>query len=393
MGSISSALEITEPSGLLNQVTSNSSWVVPTIEQLTFIMSLWCLRLVDTVGLINISSDNIATDLSHQMGTIYYPPLVPTSKDVDLSFLAPFMMNSFNVSMGYISSIPSTTQNLSTCGHSSIFTGGEVWYNGSDNQTLSIIFVNIVILNFLWINATMIIMGGTLSAIDNYTEFALNRTSWHNVMSAGNQWAEDTANIICNTTLPPFVGNCPLGSSLFDFATQLLGNSFYPDDAFWSTVLNMAIGAYSSAMFSSGTVVHRTPNSTSGRWITVPVTWYGVQFTLIYGTYILLLNIVASLVMLVIVVRLRLANHLGPDFINSTRLLLDPLKKPELFNASPQTTVDALSDPYMLVGNNTFMLVKLRSKPERKIWFERFAWRRRNRTTTKFCDDATSEET
>ena len=239
----------------------------------------------------------------------------------------------------------------------------------------------------------MIIMGGTLSAIDNYTEFVLNGTSWHNMMSAGNQWAEDIVNIICNTTLPPFVGNCPLGSSLFDFATQLLGNSFYPDDAFWSTVLNMAIGAYNSAIFSSGTVVHRTPNSTSGRWITVPVTWYGVQLTLIYGTYILLLNIVASLVMLVIVVRLRLASHLGPDFINSTRLLLDPLKKPELFNASPQTTVDVLSDPYMLVGNNTFMLVEPRSKPERKICFERFAWRRRNRTTTKFCDDATSEET
>ena len=57
------------------------------------------------------------------------------------------------------------------------------------------------------------------------------------------------------------------------------------------------------------------------------------RLTSTYGIYILLVNIVVSLAMLVIVVRLRLASHLGPDLINSTRLLLGPLKKSELFSS------------------------------------------------------------
>ena len=57
------------------------------------------------------------------------------------------------------------------------------------------------------------------------------------------------------------------------------------------------------------------------------------RLTSTYGIYILLVNIVVSLAMLVIVVRLHLASHLGPDLINSTRLLLDPLKKSELFSS------------------------------------------------------------
>ena len=44
--------------------------------------------------------------------------------------------------------------------------------------------------------------------------------------------------------------------------------------------------------------------------------------------------------------------------MNSTRLL-DPLKGPELFDASLDTTVNALANPYMLVSEDSeFLLAK-----------------------------------
>ncbi|KAF8133653.1 hypothetical protein EV363DRAFT_1397073 [Boletus edulis] len=52
-------------------------------------------------------------------------------------------------------------------------------------------------------------------------------------------------------------------------------------------------------------------------------------------------------------------SSLGADFLNATRLLLDSLKNPELFNASLDATVDALANPYMLVeGDNEFLLAE-----------------------------------
>lgn len=107
-----------------------------------------------------------------------------------------------------------------------------------------------------------------------------------------------------------------------------------------------------------------------------PVVEYCVYFTSQYGIYILIVHIVVSLMMLIVVVRLRLAGHLGPDFINPMRPLLDPLKKPELFNASLNTTVDALADPYMLVNEDSeFLLAERKSAGERRKRIGRFALR------------------
>ncbi|KAG8214477.1 hypothetical protein J3R82DRAFT_9530 [Butyriboletus roseoflavus] len=106
----------------------------------------------------------------------------------------------------------------------------------------------------------------------------------------------------------------------------------------------MALGAYSSAMYPY----------IGGRVADVPCTQYDVQFTSQYEIYILILNIVVSVIMLIIAVRLRLASHLGADFVNPTRLLLESLKKPELFNVSLKTTVDVLADPYILVEDSAF---------------------------------------
>ena len=113
-------------------------------------------------------------------------------------------------------------------------------------------------------------------------------------------------------------------------------------------------GPYShwTAVLSAWRMAHKVPGCIYllGRAaLDVPVVRYGAQFEWHYGIYILILDIIMSLVMLIVVVKLRLASRLGPDFINSTLLPLDPLKKLEVCNASLKTTVDALADPYMFV--------------------------------------------
>ena len=62
-------------------------------------------------------------------------------------------------------------------------------------------------------------------------------------------------------------------------------------------------------------------------------------------------HVAMSAVMLVVVVRLRMASRLGSDFINAIRLLLDPLKNQRLlFNASLDTTMNALANSYIHAG-------------------------------------------
>ena len=344
MGAISTDWGISVPFGPFDPATPGSSWFVSGSEQLAFVMSSVCFGVGGTVGLVNISSTGIPTD--QPTGIIYYPPLPNSMRNTGFSFST--TLNGFNISMEQLSSVPSAAQNL-TCLPSASGTPLELWFDGSDSQTLSIIATSPSDLNSLFrFNAAAIVMGGTLFSTGNYTEFALNGTSWPNVMTTDSQWAQDITSLICNTTSPS-VGTCK--GSFSDFAS-LLNTNFESIDGdapytHWSTMLNMALGAYSSAMYPS----------IGARALGVPVEQYGVAFTAQYGIYVLFINIIVSLIMLYIVVRLRLASHFGADFMNATRLLLDPLKKPELFNASLKTTVDALEDPYMLIReDNEFVL-------------------------------------
>ncbi|KAH0831933.1 mitochondrial 39-S ribosomal protein L47 (MRP-L47)-domain-containing protein [Lanmaoa asiatica] len=370
MGSTSSWMDIAVPFGPFDPATSGSSWLIPASEQLAFVMSSLCFEAENAVGLINITNTNIATD--YPMGTIYYPPLPYSIPNVGFSLST--TMNGFNISTEQLSSVPSTAQNL-TCVPST-FAPLQLWSDGSDNQTLSFVVVLLSPFNddnlIFRFNATAIIMGGTLSSSGNYTEFALDGTSGPNVMPTDSQWAQDITSLICNTSSPS-IGMCRTGS-FSDFASQLNTNfgGYDTNDQYryWSTVLSMALGAYSFAMFPY-----------IGTRVSAPCTLYGTQFTSNYGIYILVLNIVASVIILIIVVRLRMASHLGADFINSTRLLLDPLEKPELFNASLKTTLDALEDPYMLVREDSaFLLAAQKSTMlmERKRWMGTFTLRRYN---------------
>lgn len=356
MGSSPFPTNIGVPFGPFNLATPGSSWAVSASEQLRFVISSVCLGVPGAVGLINVTSNTVATD--YPTGIVYYPPLPYTRQDIGFSFST--TLNGFNISTEPLSSVPSSAQNL-TCSPSALGTPLNLWFDGSDNQTLSIIATSPSDFSSVFrFNASAVMLGGTLSSNGSYIEFALNGTSWPNVMQADSQWAQDITSLICNATFSP-IGSCQRDSSFSDFAS-LLNTNFESLDGdapytHWSTILNMALGAYSSAMYPQIGVLLQD----------IPSVSYGAQLTSQYGIYILMINIVVSLIMLVVVVRLRLGSPLGADFINSTRLLMDPLKKPELFNASLHTTVEARADPYMLVREDSeFVLTEQKSATERR---------------------------
>ena len=164
----------------------------------------------------------------------------------------------------------------------------------------------------------------------------------------------------------PSIGNLTSYLALRGAEFRLLGLS-----AVWMLALVTALTVNDSwevVSFSSETDIPVPLGPLDLGGLGISVVQSGTQFIAQYGIYVLIFNIIVSLVMLIVVVKLRLASHLGPDFIDSTRLLLDPLKKPELFNASLKTTVDALADPYMSVrGGSEFLLAQRESTGEEEV--------------------------
>ena len=164
----------------------------------------------------------------------------------------------------------------------------------------------------------------------------------------------------------PSIGNLTSYLALRGAEFRLLGLS-----AVWMLALVTALtvdDSWEVVSFSSETDIPVPLGPLDLGGLGISVVQSGTQFIAQYGIYVLIFNIIVSLVMLIVVVKLRLASHLGPDFIDSTRLLLNPLKKPELFNASLKTTVDALADPYMSVrGGSEFLLAQRKSTGEEEV--------------------------
>ena len=328
------------------------SLLLPAFAQLSYVMGSVCTGMVDSVGLIKIGGD-LQLISGGPMGIIYYPPLpgfIPNS-----GFSLSTSLNGFNISMEPLPSIPPTAQNLTCISSAGLgFETGRLWYEGGDNQTLSII-VNAPGQSQLYrFNASATIFDGTLQSTGNATEFVPNGITRPKVMP-DNQWALDIASLVCNAT-QPLTGNCFLTQpSLINFSYQLNVASYpFVSDLptvmgiYWSTALGMAMGAYSSAQWSL---------PMANVQIAAVTSYSDLLFTVQYGAYVLIANIVVSVIMLVLVVKLRMASRLGADFINATRLLLDPLRNPELFHTPLDDTVDALGNPYMSVSeNNEFLL-------------------------------------
>ncbi|KAG8219367.1 hypothetical protein J3R82DRAFT_284 [Butyriboletus roseoflavus] len=321
-------MPVAVPFGPFDATMAPGSLLVPAFGQLSYVMASMCSGVAGTVGLIKITGGaQLASGDPTGTGFLFYPPLPSSTPNSEFSLSA--ALNGFNISMESLSSIPPTAQNL-TCVDSTGygFSTGQLWYEGGDNQTLSIIATLPDSQSLYRFNASAVILGGTLQSTGDATEFVLDGTTWPNVMS-DDSWAQDIASLVCNATYP-IAGNCIGGSSLLDFS-MALNAKYYSLDAFgtnssmaagiqWSTALGMAMGAYSSAAWP-----------TIGTSPITSVTLNDVlQFTPRYGVYVLIANVVVSVIMLVVVVRLRMASRLGGDFINPTRLLLDPLEEPRV---------------------------------------------------------------
>lgn len=353
-------MHVAVPFGPFDAPVAPGSLLVPAFGQLNYVMGSVCSGVAGTVGLVDIiGGAQLAS--GGPTSVLFYPPLPFSSSNTEFSLSVP--LNGFNISMESLFSIPPTAQNL-TCVNSTAsgFSTGQLWYEGDDNQTLSIIATLPNSQSLYRFNASAIILGGTLQSTDNAIEFVPNRTTWPNVMSS-DRWAQDIASLVCNATCP-IAGGCVGGSSLLDFVIMFSADysAFDTDPSmaagmYWSTALSMAMGAYSAAALP--------PNNTSPELVASITFNDSLQFTPSFGVYVLIANIVVSAIMLVVAVRLRMASRLGGDFINATRLLLDPLKNPELFNASLDAAIDALANPYMLVREDSEFLLEEQPSSEK----------------------------
>lgn len=226
-------------------------------------------------------------------------------------------MNGFNVSMEQLSSFPSTARNLTCVRNTS--SAIELWFDGSDDQTLH--------------RRCQLILPQSVLSVQCYCDNHRRDTVL--------LWQLQSLHDANRQSVGPRYHRLPIRWPLRRFVVLGLRKStehrlpWNGQYRLSSTALSMALAACSSAM----------SQNLGGRAFDIPITVYNVLFTSRYEIYILILHIVVSIIMLIIVASLRLASRLRPDFINSTRLLLDPLKKPELFNAPLRTTVDTLAEP------------------------------------------------
>ncbi|KAF9218927.1 hypothetical protein BS17DRAFT_790370 [Gyrodon lividus] len=335
-----------------NLFGDNTSLVGPASAMVDYVVSSLVSGVDGVVGLINITSAQ--TTGGEPMGSIYYPPL----PDFALygTFQTPAVLNAFQIAVDQPASVPSTAQKLN-CTAAYGNSSPDLWFSGADTQSFSIIIgMNSTQKAFYYqFTSTAIVMGGTLSAQRQYTDFALNGTTWSLTMS-DTQWASQIVDVICSTVTPS-AGDYG-GTSLLDFAYWINERDMYQTnygnlstEMAWTTVLGTVVGAYSASKF---------PMAPLDYVVDIHVTNYNdMRLTPYYGVYVLIVNTVILIILLFAAWRLNKGSDLGTDFMDPTRLLLDSLTKPELFKASLETTVAALGDPYVVVTEENQLLVKL----------------------------------
>ncbi|KIJ60154.1 hypothetical protein HYDPIDRAFT_43552 [Hydnomerulius pinastri MD-312] len=331
-------------------IGDSTSLVGQASARLDYVVSSLVSGVDGVVGLVNVTGAKTTT--GDPMGSIYYPPLPAFT--IFGEFVTPGILNSFQISVDQPTSVPSTAQKYN-CTQAYGVTGPDIWMANANTQSFTIIIGNTATPEtFYQFTATAIVMGGTISAHREYTEFALNGTTWSLTMS-DNQWASQIMDMICNTVTPN-AGDYG-GTSLLDFAYWLNERDMYDtnsgevsDEMLWTSVLGAAVGAYSAAKWPEAAMNYNV--------VTQAAFYSYMRLTPYYGVYVLIIDIVASIAMLFVAWRLRKASDLRSDFMNPTRLLLDPLTKPGLFNAPLQTTVNAVGDPYLLVTQNKELLIK-----------------------------------
>ncbi|KAL4064791.1 hypothetical protein V8B97DRAFT_1294656 [Scleroderma yunnanense] len=326
----------------------NTSLVAHASAELDFVVSSLTSGVDGIVGLINVTGAE--TQQGVRAGSIYYPPLPDNTLFSQFDTTA--FLNGFQVSIDSVNPLPSSAQMLN-CYSAYTNLGPTFYFVSGDTQKFAFIYT----LNnstYYQVTSTAVVMGGRLTSDSAYTEFALDGSTSSLTMS-DSQWASQIMEVICSTVTSS--GGFYSGTSLVDFAYFINQRDMYntnsgsvSEEMIWTTVLGLVVGAYSATKWPLAPMDYQLTTAVS-----LPNNPHLAPY---YGVYVLIAYIIASLIMLLLAWRLGTASGLHTDFLNPTRLLLDPLRRPDLFDASLQQTIRALGDPYIQVTRDSQLVFK-----------------------------------
>ena len=286
-------------------------------------------------------------------GRILYPPIPPLPL-VTAEFTAPTaVLNGFQIAIQNVTSKPDQPPSCTLDG----LIASDIWLVSADTQSFTVVvLLDEVSCSFVLCDgddaedaqtvitqytATAVTMGGNLTRQANGpTTFYVNGT-YSTLTMSDSQWAMVIMDVICNASLS--------SGTVMEFGATInsnwLGGGTATPDGLWSSVLQSIIGCY--------TLVNTNPN-----WPLVNVT---VQIPEIAPTptswfAVIGLNAFISFFILAFAYDFGKETQLHPDFLNSTRILLDASRNADLslFNESLGSTVDALGDLHLRTIHKDF---------------------------------------
>ena len=334
-----------DPKDILGE---SASLVAQASAELGFVVSSLASGVDGIVGLVNVTGAK--TLQGNRAGSIYYPPL-PDSPLFG-EFDTPAFFNGLQVSIDNVSSVPSSAQVLN-CSTAYLNLGPTFYFVGGDTQKFAFIYTKDNS-TYFQVTSTAVVLSGTLTSNSVHTEFALDGSTSSLTMS-DSQWASQIMQVICSTVTPS--DGFYSGTSLVDFAYFINQRDMYNTNSgtvskemIWTTVLGLAVGAFSTTKWPIAATDYQLTTTVS-----LPNDPHLASH---YGVYVLIVYILASLVMLLLARRLGTATDLHTDFLNPTRLLLDPLRRADLFNAPLQQTIRTLGNPYVQVTKDSQLIFK-----------------------------------
>ncbi|KAG8798692.1 hypothetical protein FRC17_007351, partial [Serendipita sp. 399] len=286
-------------------------------------------------------------------GSVYYPPIVFTG-----TYVVDATLNGLKVNVTSPKTLPPNGVNL-TCAPEYQYKGKFYSLQNTTNLLSFIYIPETGIERLIQVDSTPVLLKGRFSMqrLDDpkYTYFKADGTSTPMQMD-NNAWARLLMEVVCSsvlvhTTYSPDNMLQSLGEGLNQRDMYEHWGGFVPDERIWSSVMGTVVGAYSMSMFGNG-IAAELPNVRTD----IAVDWK--VLTRGYGIYVLMVNTAVSIFVLVVVWRLLRASALDRDFLDSTRLLLNPLEDTHLFNATLDDTISKLDDPYLQIVSSRQILVK-----------------------------------
>jgi hypothetical protein len=347
---------------LISQTSSFFDLILTAGQMDTPLGFLGELGVIDVVGGV--------TTAGKPMGRIIYPTVDPFD-DFKPDYTASAVLNGFQIAVHNVSSEPDMDPSCT-------LNQADIWFINADTQSFTLIIgwpmggytmdftptggyrtysvcseddtISCDPGYFTQYTATAVEMNGRLSRQANHTSFIGSRGNSPLTMS-NDQWAMVMMDVICNARL----AGGDLSVLDFGVVVNSIEDSTVATDELWTSVLGSIIGSY--------TVANKDPNGP----LTAASTVQDPYSVLIpdYGVWVLISNTVISIIMLIMAWKFGKGSQLHPDFLNSTRILLDASGNGDfcLFNESLGSTMDALGDSCLQVIHNKDINLEVLTPP------------------------------